>query len=160
MGNAGTCNWIVQLIYLRQSFWNLKWPENEVRKIRPGNGQASLLIREGSANENIDLWSSKRRVELLDVEKENGANEHVKKTLLDAAWPLFNEKEMLVNLPDRCPCCLELYQLIRSYPESVFFYIQAGGGGFFTLIGNISVKISVLQSSKFLYQVINLQLYT
>lgn len=32
---------------------------------------------------------------------------------------------MLINLRDRCPCCLEVYQLITSYSESVFFDMQA-----------------------------------
>lgn len=72
-------------------------------------------------------------MKVFDADKENGANEHVEvnngreggKKYLDGPWPAFNEKEMLVNLRDRCPCCLEVYQVIISYSESVFFDIQA-----------------------------------
>lgn len=61
---------------------------------------------------------------------------------------------MLINLLDRCPCCLELYQLIRSYLESVFFYIQTGGGMYLCedLIFCQNIRSSELQVPLFRWQ--------
>lgn len=115
---------------LMQKLMEFKMTLIQVRKITSGNGQASLLISGMKAPRknvcNIDLWSWKRLVKVLDADKENGANERVKKnkTFPDGSWPLFNEREILVNLLDGCPCCLEVYQLIRSYSESGFPFLE------------------------------------
>lgn len=71
----------------------------QVRKIILGNGQASLLISEMQAPlkclQSQSLKSgSKRPVKVLDVDEENGANEHVKANIgreerkIFPGWPL------------------------------------------------------------------------
>ncbi len=70
------------------------------------------------------MWMKK--MVLMSMWKQITA-EKEKSFLLGGPWPQFNEKEMLINLLDGCPCCLEVYQLIKSYSESVFFDFQAQG---------------------------------
>lgn len=103
----------------------------QVREIISGNDEASLFISQMKALQKClqsqSLKSHSQRLQkVLDVDKENGANEHAnankgseeeEKLFPQIAHDLrLMRKEMVINHRDGCPRFLEVHQLITSAP--------------------------------------------
>lgn len=94
---------------------------SQVGEITSGNGQASILISEMKAptrkicylQSAVSIFEVQHSKSLMWIKK-MVLMSMGKKIFLDGSWPLLTEKVMHINLLHRCPCCLEVYQLIKK----------------------------------------------